>query len=441
MLEEVIMINGNGTMTGTVKVSGAKNSALKLMAAAVLSGSEVTLGNVPGNADIASMSEVLEFMGCTVKRSIEDIHTIVIDASSAKVAEVPYELANKLRASISCLGPLIGKFKKARVSMPGGCPIGVRSIDMHITGLELMGVVFDTEHGDLVADAKNLHGALVPLEFPSVGATENLIMAAVAAEGETIIENAAKEPEISDLCQFLREIGCNIEGDGTSRITIQGRDPSYFHGCRHKVIGDRIEAGTFLIGGAISGGPVTVEGIDPGYLYCVLNKLRHAGCEIEEDTNGKTITIRRYKPLVSVEIQTLPYPGFPTDLQAQFMLLDAVAHGNNHITENIFENRFMFVPELVRMGANIQMDGHHALINGDVDMDGTHVTATDLRAGAALVLAGIFAHGKTCVHNIRHIDRGYECFEDKLRSLGADVWREEIEVPDVTGEVDPPRGI
>ena len=441
MLEEVIMINGNSTMSGTIKVSGAKNSALKLMAASILSGGEVTLHNVPGNADIASMSEVLEFMGCKVKRDMKDVHTLVIDASSPSRPEVPYDLAKKLRASISCLGPLIAKFRQASVSMPGGCPIGVRSIDMHIKGLAQMGVVFDTEHGDLIADAKNLHGAEITFEFPSVGATENIVMAAVSAYGTTIIENAAREPEISDLCDFLREIGCDISGDGTSRIVVEGKDTSDFHGCTHTVIGDRIEAGTFLVGGALSGGPVTVEGVNPAHLTCVLSKLRETGCDIQTNPENNSITLTREGKLRCVEVQTLPYPGFPTDMQAQFMVLDVIARGSNHITENVFENRFMFVPELVRMGAVISMDGHHAFVNESEPLDGAEVTATDLRAGAALVLAGIFAQGQTCVHNIRHIDRGYEFFEEKLRTLGADVWREEIEVPDTASEVDPPRGM
>ena len=426
MAKEIIVVRGNNTLTGEVRVSGAKNSALKLMAATILAQGECIIRNVPKISDISVMAEVLQVLGANVLRdSIEgrDEHTLSIDTANVESHETPYELVSKMRASISVLGPLIGRFGRARVAMPGGCQIGARKIDMHLKGLEALGVEFEVVHGFLQATTPHgLNGAHVVLDFPSVGATENMLMAAVVANGETIIENAAREPEIVDLANMLVEMGADIKDAGSSIIVVQGVPLESLHPCDHTTVGDRIEAGTFLTGGALTGGPVTVRGIDPSYLRMAIVKLREMGCTVQEGDDF--ITVSRSKPLQPVEIQTLPHPGFPTDLQAQFMLLAACAEGTSVITENVFENRFMFAAELARMGADIIIDDHHSLVRGGKPLQSAPVSSTDLRAGAALVLAGIIAEGETRVHKINHIDRGYEDYVGKLRSLGADVRRE-----------------
>ena len=425
MAQEIIVVHGNGTLNGEVRVSGAKNSALKLMAATILAQGECIIRNVPRISDIEVMAEVLEELGAHVERNNHegrDEHTLTIDTADINSFETPYELVSKMRASISVLGPLIGRFGKACVAMPGGCQIGARKIDMHLKGLESLGVEFDIEHGYLMATTPNgLVGAHVVLDFPSVGATENMLMASVVAKGKTIIANAAREPEIVDLALMLKEMGAHIEGEGTSIIEVQGVAASSLHPCDHVTVGDRIEAGTFLTGGALTAGPVTVTGIDPSYLRMAITKLREMGCTIQE--GPQSITVSRSCPLKPVEIQTLPHPGFPTDLQAQFMLLAACAKGTSVITENVFENRFMFAAELARMGADIVIEDHHALVRGGRRLQGAPVSSTDLRAGAALVLAGVIAEGETRVHRIDHIDRGYENYVGKLKSLGADVER------------------
>lgn len=419
MSEEIIVVHGNGTLAGEVTVSGAKNSALKLMAASLLGQGVTTLSNVPRISDIEIMSEVLEKLGATVGR---DDHVLTIDTAAVDSFETPYELVSRMRASISVLGPLIGRFGEARVAMPGGCQIGARKIDMHLVGLEALGVKFTVEHGVLVAKAPNgLHGANVTLEFPSVGATENLLMAAVVAEGVTSIENAAREPEIEDLANMLIAMGARITGAGSSIIEVEGVPLSSMHPCEHATVGDRIEAGTFLVGGALTGGPVTVRGIDPSFLRMALMKLRAMGCEVE--TGEDWVCVSRTQPLVATDIQTLPHPGFPTDLQAQFMLLAARAQGTSIITENVFENRFMVAAEFARMGADVTIEDHHAIVRGVGCLQGAPVSSTDLRAGAALVLAGIDAEGETRVHEIRHIDRGYDDYVGKLTALGAQVER------------------
>ncbi len=419
MAEELIIVQGNGTLEGEVAIAGAKNSALKLMAASLLGQGETVIHNVPRISDIEIMGEVLSRLGARVAR---DGHTLVIDTADVASYETSYELVSKMRASISVLGPLIGRFGKARVAMPGGCQIGARKIDMHLVGLEALGVHFDVDHGFLEATTpKGLHGASVMLEFPSVGATENLLMASVVAEGSTLIENAAREPEIVDLANMLVAMGARVKGAGTSTIEVEGVALSALHPCEHTTVGDRIEAGTFLAGGALTGGPVTTRGIDPAFLRMALVKLEAMGCDVK--AGGDWITVARTRPLGPVDIQTLPHPGFPTDLQAQFMLLAACAEGNSVITENVFENRFMFAAELGRMGADIAIEGHHALVRGVKRLQGAPVSATDLRAGAAIVLAGVVAEGETCVHHIEHIDRGYEDYVGKLVALGADVCR------------------
>lgn len=419
MTSEIIVVNGNGTLEGEVFVSGAKNSALKLMAASLLGQGASIIRNVPRISDISIMSEVLTRLGASVKR---DGDALVINTAEVSEFETPYDLVSKMRASISVLGPLVGRFGQARVAMPGGCQIGARKIDMHLVGLESLGVVFNVEHGVLVAKTPNgLHGANVMLEFPSVGATENLLMAAVVAQGTTVIENAAREPEIVDLANMLNAMGARVSGAGSSIIEVEGVALSDLHPCEHSTVGDRIEAGTFLVGGALTGGPVTVRGIDPSFLRMAIVKLRAMGCTVE--TGEDWVTVSRTGDLFATDIQTLPHPGFPTDLQAQFMLLAARAKGTSIITENVFENRFMFAAELTRMGADITIEDHHAIVRGVDRLQGAPVSSTDLRAGAALVLAGIDAEGETSVHKIEHIDRGYEDYTAKLSSLGASVAR------------------
>lgn len=420
---EVIVVKGGNPISGTVRIGGAKNSALKLMAASVMACDRVRLDNVPVISDVSVMTEVLQILGATVENDAErggDVHTLHIDTSSVNSYETPYELVAKMRASISILGPLIARFGKARVAMPGGCQIGARKLDMHITSLEALGVVFHTDHGFIDASTPNgLHGAEVVLDFPSVGATENLMMASCRAEGVTIIRNAACEPEIEDLANFINEMGGNIQGAGTPNIIITG--VTSMHGTEHTTVGDRIEAGTFLTAGALTGGPVTVEGVDPNHLALALRKLQDMGCDVSMTENS--VTVSRKGDLIPVDIQTLPHPGFPTDLQAQFMVLDAMAKGTSIITENVFENRFMFASELCRMGADVRIDGHHALISGVEGFSGAPVSSTDLRGGAALVIAALVADGETRVDNIYHIDRGYEDYVGKLRGIGADVQR------------------
>ena len=427
MAQEIIVVNGNGVLAGDVRISGAKNSALKLMAASILGRGESVVRNVPIISDIDVMGDVLECLGARLDRNNHegrDEHTLTIDTSTVDSWETPYELVSKMRASIAVLGPLIGRFGEARVAMPGGCQIGARKIDMHLKGLEAFGVHFDIDHGYLSVTTPNgLHGAHVALYFPSVGATENLLMAAVAAQGETEIDNVAREPEIVDLANMLVEMGARIEGAGSSTIHVEGITPDDFHPCDHTTCGDRIEAGTFLVGGALTGGPLTVHGIDPAYLHMAVVKLREMGCTVEKGEDW--IRVSREGALKSADIQTLPHPGFPTDLQAQFMLLAACADGTSVITENVFENRFMFAAELLRMGADIIIEDHHALVRGGKKLQGAPVSSTDLRAGAALVLAGIVAEGETQVYKIEHIDRGYEDYVGKLVSLGADVKRVE----------------
>ena len=417
-MKEVIKVRGGRRLAGTVKVEGAKNSALKLMAATVIGAGCSTIENVPDIADVDIMAQVLTTLGAKVERGD---HKLIIDTSALDSYETPYELVAKMRASISILGPLIARYGCAKVAMPGGCQIGSRKLDMHIAGLESLGVQFETSQGVIHASTPNgLHGAAFMLEFPSVGATENLMMAGIAAKGETIIDNAAREPEIVDLANMLNAMGACVEGAGSPTIHIEGRND--FHPCVHRTVGDRIEAGTFLVAGALCGDGVTVLGADPKHLNLPIRKLRQMGCEVETGDDG-AITIKRHGEIIPADIQTLPFPGFPTDLQAQFMALSAIANGASVITENVFENRFMFASELTRMGADIRLEGHHALIQGVRQLSGAPVASPDLRGGAALVLAGLVAEGETVVSAIEHIDRGYERYVQKLAALGADIER------------------
>ena len=419
MAEEIIVARESAHVSGTVQVSGAKNSALKLIAAAILGQGASTIRNVPHITDIDIMIEVLESLGAHVEREGD---VVVVDTTDVDKYVTPYELVSKMRASISVLGPLIGRFGRARVAMPGGCKIGARKIDMHLRVLEDLGVEFSNDHGYLNASSPHgLKAADVFLEFPSVGATENMMMASVTVPGTTIIDNAAREPEIVDLANMLNEMGAHIEGAGSPTITIAGVSLDEMHPCDHTTVGDRIEAGTFLTAGALLGGPVTVEGIDPSFLRMAILKLQEMDCDVT--TTETSITVARTNPLRAADIQTLPHPGFPTDLQAQFLLLNALAEGNSVISENIFENRFMFASELIRMGADGTIDAHHALIQGVDQLQGAPVSSPDLRGGAALVIAGLAAEGETEIHDIYHIDRGYEDYVGKLQSLGADVER------------------
>ncbi len=410
-----IVVTGGRPLSGTVHVGGAKNSALKLMAAALLAPGASVISNVPDISDVAVMAEVLEGLGAVVTR--ED-HSVRVDAADVTSVETPYELVAQMRASIVVLGPLVARFGRARVAMPGGCNIGSRKIDMHIHGLEHLGVRIAFEHGYIDATAPDgLTGAQVLLDFPSVGATENLLMAAVLAEGTTTIENAAREPEIGDLVDMLVGMGAHIEGRGSSTLVI--------HGVReltpvaHTTVGDRIEAGTYLVAGGITGGPVTVTGFDPVHLEMLFTKMELAGCTFEMLPDGATV--RRDRPILPVDVATLPYPGFPTDMQAQFMALVSLAEGSSVITENVFENRFMFADEIKRMGADIDIEGHRAFVRGVPSLQGAPVRSPDLRGGAALVLAALVAEGETVVSGVHHIMRGYEDFTGRLAALGADI--------------------
>lgn len=410
-----IRVTGGNPLSGTVTVGGAKNSGLKLMAAALLAPGVTAIHNMPDIADVDTMCEVIGGLGAPVRR---DGHSLVIDAAAVDSFEAPYEIVAKMRASIIVLGPLLGRLGRARVAMPGGCNIGSRKIDLHLRGLSQLGAQIASEHGYIEATAPHgMHGASIALDFPSVGATENLLMAGAAARGTTVIENAAREPEIQDLIAFLNAMGARIEGAGTSTITIEG--VSAFSPVTHRVVGDRIEAGTFLVAAALCGGPVTVAGVKPEHLDLVLAKLAAAGAEIA--TGLDEVTLYRGVPIRPVDVATLPYPGFPTDMQPQFMTLMAVANGTSVITENVFESRFMFADELGRMGADITIEGHRALVRGAAGLSGAPVISPDLRGGAALVLAGLAAEGATTVGDIHHIMRGYESFVDKLAGLGADI--------------------
>lgn len=421
---EVIKVEGGHPISGEVTVEGAKNSALKLMAATILAPGVTTLKNVPNIADVHVMGKVLKCLGAKV--DVLDIHELRIDTSGVDSWETPYHLVEKMRASTAVMGPLLARFGKAVVAMPGGCNIGARKIDMHILGLEALGVQFKIDHGDIHATAPNgITGTTVSLDFASVGATENLIMASVHAKGTTIIDNAAREPEIVDLANMLNEMGASIKGAGSPVIEITG--VGELHPVTHTVVGDRIEAGTFLAMGGLCGGPVTVKGFEPLHLGLVLKKFEQMGITIERQNHGATAS--RSGKLRPVDIQTLPFPGFPTDMQSQTMCLLAVADGTCIITENVFENRFMFASELQRMGSDIVIKGHHAIVHGVTGLSGAQVKSPDLRGGAALVMAGLIADGITTVSAIHHIDRGYENFVPKLQSLGAKV--ERVTVPDL----------
>ncbi|MCL2655064.1 MAG: UDP-N-acetylglucosamine 1-carboxyvinyltransferase [Coriobacteriia bacterium] len=421
-LADYITIEHSPALSGRVVVAGAKNSVLKLMAASLLIEGVTVLQNVPHIADVEIMGQVLQALG--VKVSWTAHHELTLDGRQLSSHTAPYELVAQMRASTAVLGPLSGRCGQARVALPGGCNIGSRKIDMHIAGLQALGAEVRIEHGFINVEVppSGLQAAEVLLEFPSVGATENLIMAAARAHGTTIIKNAAREPEITDLVAFLQEAGVPIEGAGTSELAITGTTD--IRELRHQVIGDRIEAGTFLVAAAMTHGDIEVEGVNPEHLDVVLRKLEAMGARIERGAH--TIWLHDAGDLKAVDIQTLPYPGFPTDMQAQFMAADAIAQGSSIVTENVFENRFMFADELGRMGADISIEGHYALVKGNTLLSGAPVSSPDLRGGAALVLAGLVAEGTTTVYDVYHIDRGYEDFCGKLATLGARIKRHSV---------------
>ncbi|WP_427337924.1 UDP-N-acetylglucosamine 1-carboxyvinyltransferase [Caloranaerobacter sp. DY30410] len=413
-----IIVEKSPPLKGTVRISGAKNSALPIIAASLLSTGKCILEDIPDLRDVDVICEVLSSLGADVKRVSRE--KLQINASIIDNFEAPYELMKKMRASFLVMGPLLARIGKARVSMPGGCAIGTRPIDLHLKGFKALGAKIEVGHGYVEASADKLKGDKIYLDFPSVGATENIMMAASLAEGETIIENAAQEPEIVDLANFINKIGGDIKGAGTSTIKIKG--VKTLNGGRHQIIPDRIEAGTFMVGAAITGGDVIIENVVVDHIKSIIAKLKETGAEIIED--GDKIRIIGKKPIKAIDIKTMPYPGFPTDMQAQFMALMSVANGTSIIIETVFENRFMHVDELKRMGANIKIEGRSAVIQGIDRLMGAPVKATDLRAGAALILSGLIAEGKTEISNIFHIDRGYSNIEQKLSKLGAKIYRE-----------------
>ncbi|MDQ6979779.1 MAG: UDP-N-acetylglucosamine 1-carboxyvinyltransferase [Mariprofundaceae bacterium] len=413
-----IYIQGGVALHGTVKSSGAKNAALPLLAASILADGPVVYHRIPHLLDVTTMMTLLSWQGADV--TYDDQHRLHIDTRSADKPEAPYELVKTMRASSLVLGPVVARFGHAKVSLPGGCAIGARPIDLHLRGLEAMGATVQMDHGDVVVDAPGgLHGAQIDFPQVTVTGTENLMMAAVLAKGTTVLENAAREPEVVNLADALRSLGADIEGDGTSRIVIRGVER--ISGGEIHTIADRIETATYLAAGMITGGDVTVTHTDPSLLTAFLEKVEEAGAVVE--CTNDSIRCRVDGRLRACDIQTMPHPGFPTDLQAQFMALMCVAEGHSVIAETIFENRFMHVQELLRMGAKVHLDGHLATVHGVAQLAGAPVMATDLRASASLVLAGLAAQGETILSRVYHIDRGYERIEEKLGRLGARIER------------------
>ena len=415
---EKLVITGGKQLSGVIKISGAKNALLPIIAASILGTTPSTLQEIPDLEDVRTISEVLYQLGVTVRREKPD--TLLIDSSVISSCEAPYELVRKMRASFLVMGSLLGRRGQAKISLPGGCAIGTRPIDLHLKGFEALGAQIVIGHGYIEARAPHgLTGARIYLDFPSVGATENIMMAASTAQGQTILENAAEEPEIVDLATYLNTMGARIRGAGTNVIKIDG--VKELKGVTHEVIPDRIEAGTYMVAAAITGGDVRLDNVLTEHLKPVIAKLKEAGVTVEEDING--VRVRGNGRLKPIDLKTLPYPGFPTDMQSQFMSLMMVTPGTSVITETVFENRFMHVDELKRMGANIKIEGRTAVIEGVSKLTGCPVKATDLRAGAALVLAGLVAEGQTEIGCIHHIDRGYDDLVGKFRSLGAEIVR------------------
>jgi UDP-N-acetylglucosamine 1-carboxyvinyltransferase len=416
-----LVIQGGARLQGEVNVSGAKNAALPILCAALLAETTLKLSSVPKLKDVGTTIHLLEHMGVKASRQGDKVD---LDASVIHILEAPYEMVKTMRASILVLGPLLARFGKARVSLPGGCAIGSRPVDLHIKGLQAMGAEIHIEHGYIEASTehlpnKRLQGARYYMDLVTVTGTENLMMAAALASGTTVLENAAKEPEVVDMAKCLIKMGAKISGAGTDTITIQGVDK--LNGAEHQVVCDRIEAGTYMVAAAMTGGEVKLNNVQAHLLDAVIEKLREAGAKVTCEKNS--ITVKGDGKLKAVNIRTAPHPAFPTDMQAQFMALNTVAEGVAKVTETIFENRFMHVQEMQRLGASIDIDGNTALVKGVSHLDGATVMATDLRASASLVLAGLVANGQTVIERIYHLDRGYENLEEKLNALGANVKR------------------
>ena len=412
-----LLIRGGAPLAGEVRISGAKNAALPIMCAALLSAAPLRLANLPHLRDVTTLLNLLGGMGVAV--SLDEKLGLELDACRLHTPLAPYELVKTMRASILVLGPLLARCGEARVSLPGGCAIGQRPVDLHIKGLQAMGADIRVEHGYIIAQAKRLKGARIFTDLVTVTGTENLMMAACLAEGTTVIENAAREPEVVDLANCLKAMGANIEGAGSDTITIEG--VSALAGATHSIMPDRIETGTFLVAAAATGGSVRLRNTNARILDAVVDKLREAGAKITADDDS--IALEMDGPPLSVSLRTSPYPAFPTDMQAQFMALDCIARGTAVLTETIFENRFMHALELQRLGADIEISGNTAVVKGVAQLDGATVMATDLRASASLVIAGLVARGETVVERIYHLDRGYECIEEKLSQLGARIKR------------------
>ena len=415
-----LVIRGGNPLLGTIRVSGAKNAALPAMAAALLTEEPVVLENIPQVRDIETTRKLLAAMGADVELGYGRAqHRTTISCRNLASPEASYELVKTMRASTLVLGPLVARCGRARVSLPGGCAIGARPIDLHIKGLERLGAQITQEHGYVEASAKRLRGAEIAFDKITVTGTEDLLMAAALAEGETIMQNCAREPEVADLADLLNKMGARIEGAGTPTIRIQGVER--LHGARHRIIPDRIEAGTFIVAGALTGGDLNVVGCDPNHLTAVLQKLEETGVKIAH--NQDTIRVVGHGELKAADMVTEEYPGFPTDMQAQYMALATQAQGTSVITENIFENRFMHAQELVRMGANLKIEGRRAIVRGRTELSAAAVLASDLRASASLVIAALVADGETIIDRVYHIDRGYEHIEEKLRGVGAQIRR------------------
>lgn len=417
-----IVITGGRPLRGQVRVSGAKNAALPILASAILGGGDCIVTNVPAVVDVVTMGKLLGILGVSVRTEGD---RMILNADSLRSTEAPYDLVRTMRASIVVLGPLLARWGEATVSLPGGCAIGTRPVNLHLAGLAKMGAEVTIEHGYIKAQAARLRGARITFDTPTVTGTENLMMAACLAEGTTVLENAAREPEIVDLAAFLRKRGANISGAGSDCITIEG--VRALRGGDHEVIPDRIEAGTYLAAAAITGGDVSVERCIPRHMEAVVMKLREAGAEL---TEGKEqIRLKASRRLRGTDVKTFPYPGFPTDMQAQIMALACVSEGTSAITETVFESRYIHVPELRRMGADIRVEGNHAVVHGVPKLTGAPVMASDLRASAGLVLAGLAAEGDTVISRVYHLDRGYERMEAKLVDLGAQIRRTKDSLP------------
>ncbi len=418
---EKLVVKGGNRLVGTVKTSGAKNAVLPIIAASILGVTPSHLDEVPMLEDVRTISEVLKCLGIKVNCTEENV--LDIDSTEITSCEAPYELVRNMRASFLVMGPLLARKGKARISMPGGCAIGARPIDIHLKGFEALGVKIEQGHGYIEASAPNgLKGTTIYFDFPSVGATENIMMAAALAEGVTVLENAAEEPEIVDLANYLNKMGAKVRGAGTDVIRIEG--VKELHGADYTIIPDRIEAGTYMIAAAMTGGDIVIDNVLPEHQKPLIAKLREAGATVIEDIDK--VRVIGNAPLKAVSIKTLPYPGFPTDMQPQLMAMMVVSEGRSNVTETVFENRFMHVVELNRMGASITTEGRSAAIEGPARLSGCDVRATDLRAGAAMILAGLVADGVTRVGDLHHIDRGYENIVAKLKSLGADIERVDV---------------